>query len=95
MNRSNLIARISVRAGVMTDQVEAVLDAMVSEIVEAMRKGEKVTIAGFGRFEMRVRKEKAYVNPKTKDATQLPPTSAPGFKVSEAMKKRVRNSPRG
>ena len=50
---------------------------------------EKVTIAGFGRFEMRPRKPKAYTNPKTKVSSRLESTSIPGFKASGRFKQKL------
>ena len=41
------------------------MDSVFNTIVEKLQQGEKVTIAGFGRFEMRERKTKSFTNPKT------------------------------
>ena len=54
-----------------------------------LRADEKVTIAGFGRFEMRPRKPKAYTNPKTKVSSRLESTSIPGFKASGRFKQKL------
>ena len=89
MTRSQLIAKIARQTGLPVAQVENVLSVMVDDIIEALAQDEKVTIAGFGRFEMRERKTKAYTNPKTKVASQLEPTSIPGFKASGLMKQRI------
>lgn len=70
-------------------QVERVLDAVCDDIIHCLAEGEKVTITGFGRFEMRERKTKAYTNPKTKAVSQLPPVSVPGFKASSLMKEKI------
>ncbi len=89
MTRSQLIAKIARQTGMPATQVETVVTTMVDNIVESLQKGEKVTIAGFGRFEMRDRKSKAYTNPKTKVSSRLEPTSIPGFKASGLMKQRI------
>lgn len=89
MTRSQLIAHVSKASGVSQPQVENIMDLFVETVVDCLKKGEKVTIAGFGRFEMRERKTKAYTNPKTKEASQLAPTSIPGFKASGLMKNRI------
>ena len=70
-------------------QVERVLDAVCDDIIHCLAEGEKVTITGFGRFEMRERKTKAYTNPKTKTVSQLPSVSVPGFKASSLMKEKI------
>ena len=89
MTRSQLITKLSRQTGLPAGQVENVLDSFVDEVIGALRTGDKVTVAGFGRFEMRGRKTKAYVNPKTKVPSQLQPTSIPGFKASGLMKQRI------
>lgn len=89
MTRSELITTVARQTGVPATQVEDVLDTIVDNIIDGLQKGDKITIAGFGRFEMRERKTKAYTNPKTKQTSQLEPTSIPGFKASGLMKKRV------
>ena len=65
------------------------MDAMFDQIADCLRADEKVTIAGFGRFEMRPRKPKAYTNPKTKVSSRLESTSIPGFKASGRFKQKL------
>ena len=89
MTRSQLIAKVARQSGLSVAQVENVLTLMVDDIIDTLKVGDKVTIAGFGRFEMRDRKTKAYTNPKTKQSSQLQPTSIPGFKASGLMKQRI------
>ncbi len=89
MTRSQLIAKVARQTGMPLAQVENVLATMIDDIIESLQQGDKVTIAGFGRFEMRDRKTKAYTNPKTKVSSQLQPTSIPGFKASGLMKQRI------
>lgn len=89
MTRSQLIAKVARQTGQPAAQIETMLDTVVDNIIECLRDGEKVTIAGFGRFEMRQRKTKAYTNPKTKVSSRLEPTSIPGFKASGLMKQRI------
>ena len=61
----------------------------VDQIADCLRADEKVTIAGFGRSEMRPRKPKAYTNPKTKVSSRLESTSIPGFKASGRFKQKL------
>lgn len=89
MTRSQLITKVASDTGVPAAQVERVMDNLFDNIAENLKQGEKVTIAGFGRFEMRARKTKAFTNPKTKVASQLAPTMIPGFKASGLLKTRL------
>lgn len=89
MTRSQLITKVSQNTGLQEAQVELVMDDIVESIVQSLKQGDKVTIAGFGRFEMRTRKTKAFTNPKTKVSSQLEPTAIPGFKASGILKSRL------
>lgn len=89
MTRSQLITQVAADTQMTQAQVEVVLDAVCGTIMDKLAADEKVTIAGFGRFEMRQRKTKAYTNPKTKTVSQLPPAAIPGFKASGRMKERT------
>ncbi len=84
MTRSQLIVKVARQTGLPAAQIENVLDTIVDDLIEALQNDEKVTIAGFGRFEMRDRKTKAYTNPKTKVASQLDPTQHSRFQGQRA-----------
>ena len=75
MTRSQMIETVARKTGFTEAQVETTMDAMFDQIADCLRADEKVTIAGFGRFEMRPRKPKAYTNPKTKVSSRLESTS--------------------
>ena len=89
MTKSQLVAAVAARTGLPESEAARVMETAEELILEALRRGEKVTIAGFGRFEMRPRSEKAYVNPRTGQHTRLPSAMAPGFRPSGAMKRRL------
>ena len=56
MTRSQMIETVARKTGFTEAQVETTMDAMFDQIADCLRADEKVTIAGFGRFEMRPRK---------------------------------------
>ena len=89
MTRSQLITKVANDSGLSAAQVEKVMDGILGTIGDVLRDGEKVTIAGFGRFEMRERQTKNFTNPKTKVTSQLKPTAIPGFKASGRLKEKV------
>ena len=89
MTRSQLITKVANDTGLSAGAVEKVMDGIFGTIGDVLRSGEKVTIAGFGRFEMRERQTKNFANPKTKVTSQLQPTAIPGFKASGRLKEKV------
>ena len=89
MTRSQLITKVANDTGLTATAVEKVMDGIFGTIGDVPRNGEKGTIAGFGRFEMRERQTKNFTNPKTKVTSQLQPTAIPGFKASGRLKEKV------
>jgi DNA-binding protein HU-beta len=89
MTRSQMITTVAEKTGYSAQQVENTMDALFDQIADCLKEDEKVTIAGFGRFEMRPRKPKAYTNPKTKVSSRLESTSIPGFKASGRFKQKL------
>ncbi len=89
MTRSQMITTVAEKTGYSAQQVEATMDVLFDQIADCLKDDEKVTIAGFGRFEMRPRKPKAYTNPKTKVSSRLESTSIPGFKASGRFKQKL------
>ena len=89
MTRSQLITKVANDTNLSAAEVERVMDGIFGTIGDVLREGDKVTIAGFGRFEMRERQTKNFTNPKSKATSQLQPTSIPGFKASGRLKAKV------
>ena len=89
MTRSQMITAVAARTELSEATVEQVMDGVFGTITDCLKRNEKVTIAGFGRFEMRPRKPKAYTNPKTKVSSRLESTSIPGFKASGRFKQKL------
>ena len=87
MTRSQMIETVARKTGFTEAQVETTMDALFDQIADCLRADEKVTIAGFGRFEMRPRKPNT--NPKTKVSSRLESTSIPGFKASGRFKQKL------
>ena len=66
MTRSQLITKVANDTNMTAAEVEKVMDGIFGTIGDVLKSGDKVTIAGFGRFEMRERQTKNFTNPKTK-----------------------------
>ena len=64
MTRSQLITKVANDTGISAVEVEKIMDGIFGTIGDVLKAGDKVTIAGFGRFEMRERQTKNFTNPK-------------------------------
>ena len=89
MTKTELINSIAEKASCTKKDAAAALEATLSSIQETLVKGEKVSITGFGTFEIRERGEKTCINPKTKTKMVCPPCKAPAFKAGRGLKEAV------
>ncbi len=89
MNKTELIAAVAEKAGLTKKDAERVVNASVEAITEALVKGDKVNLAGFGIFEVKNREARTGRNPRTKETIQIPATRLPAFKASKTLKDAV------
>ena len=86
MNKSDLIAAIAAKTECTKKDGEATLNAFVDVVTEALVKGDKVQLVGFGSFEVRKRAARKGRNPQTKEEIKIPASKAPVFKAGKALK---------
>ncbi|WP_088892353.1 HU family DNA-binding protein [Leptolyngbya ohadii] len=89
MNKGGLVDQVAEKANVSKKQAEAVLAATIDSIMETVSSGDKVTLVGFGTFELRERKEREGRNPKTGEAMTIPVTKVPAFSAGKQFKESV------
>lgn len=89
MNKAELIERLSKKTALTKTQSEAVLDAAISIISEAVSEGEEVKLVGFGTFSLSSRKGRLGMNPKTGKKIEIPPSTVPKFKAGKDFKSLV------
>ena len=89
MNKTELIAAVAEKAGLTKKDAERVINATVETITESLRKGDKVSVSGFGIFEVKAREARVGRNPRTKETIQIPATKLPAFKASKTLKDAV------
>jgi DNA-binding protein HU-beta len=90
MQKTEFIKAVSDRTGVSQKETKQVIDAALQVIAESLQKGEKVTLTGFGTFEVRQRQEREGVNPQTRAKITIPATMTPGFSASSTLKDAVK-----
>lgn len=89
MTKSELIGNVAEKTGFTRAEAEAAVNATVASITDALVSGEKVSIVGFGMFEVRDRKEKQVINPQTKEKMTVPASKSPAFKAGQTLKSAV------
>ena len=88
MNKAELIEALSARLG-DKKAATAALDAVLAEVQQAVTKGDRVAITGFGVFEKRVRGARTARNPRTGEAVKVKKTSVPAFRAGAGFKEMV------
>ena len=88
MNKTELIEVLSTRLG-DRKSATAALEAFVTEVQNAVTKGDKVSITGFGVFEKRDRAARTARNPRTGETVKVKKTSAPAFRPGTGFKELV------
>lgn len=91
MSRDDLIKKIAGAAGTSQKVAGHALAATLDAISQSLKKGEKVSLVGFGSFSVAHRKARNGINPKTRKPLKIParkvPVFKPGKKLKEAVKK--------
>jgi len=86
MNKTELIAAVAEHSGLSKKDSEAAINATIDSITTALKGGDKVSLVGFGTFEVKERAARMGRNPKTKETIQIPASKAPVFKAGKAFK---------
>lgn len=90
MNKAELVSALAEKTGAKKKDAEASINALTACIEEALIKGEKVQLIGFGTFEVRQRKSRQGRNPrKPGEIIEIAAAKAPVFKAGKALKDAV------
>ena len=89
MNKVELVAAVVEKTGLAKKDAEKAVAAVLDSVKEAVAKGDKVQLVGFGTFEVRARAARTGLNPQTKETINIPASKAPVFKAGKAFKDAV------
>ena len=89
MNKSELIDQIAKAAGVSKAAAGRSLDATTAAITKAMKKGDPVTLIGFGTFYVGQRAARNGRNPRTGSTIKINAANSPKFRAGKALKDAV------
>jgi DNA-binding protein HU-beta len=89
MNKTELIDAAASSAGMRKTDVQAALDAVLDAITEEVGRGNKVTLTGFGNFELRERAARIGRNPQTGEEIHVAASKTPAFKAGKSFKDAV------
>ena len=89
VNKNDLIASVASSAGLSKSDATRSLESLLDTITNALKRGEKVSIVGFGNFSISERKATTGRNPRTGESIQIPASKRPKFSVGKALKEAV------
>ncbi|NLO12118.1 MAG: HU family DNA-binding protein [Candidatus Cloacimonetes bacterium] len=90
MSRDELIKKIAGDAGISQKTAGLALASVLDGITQALKKGERVTLVGFGSFSVVKRKARKGINPKTREPLKIPARKVPVFKAGKNLKEAVK-----
>ena len=89
MTKTELIAAVAEVAGLSKKDSEKAVNATFDAITAALEAGEKVSLVGFGAFDVKERAARMGRNPRTKEEVEIPASRVPQFKAGKALKDAV------
>ena len=90
MTKAELIEKIAAKAKISKKAANVAINTFVSATTNALKKGERVALVGFGTCSVAKRKARTARNPRTGETINVPARRAPKFKAGRELKKAIR-----
>lgn len=90
MNKAELVDAVSGKTNLSKKDVASVIDAVQESIAGTLAKGGKVSLVGFGTFQVSKRKARTGLNPRTRETIKIPATTVPKFVAGKSLKEKVK-----
>ena len=90
MTKAELVAQVAKKAGLTARAGKDAVNTVFFSISQALKRGEKVVVTGFGTFLVRKRAARKGRNPQTGAEIQIPATKTPGFTAGKSLKRSVK-----
>ena len=89
MTKVELINAVAAKTGLTKKDSEKAVSAVFGTITDTLKAGEKVSLVGFGTFEVKTRAAREGINPRTKEKIMIAASKLPSFKAGKALKDQV------
>src|SRR3989337_325074 len=93
MTKAELVEEVSRVSELTKKHSEVIVDTVFKSIIDALHRGEKIELRGFGSFRLRKREPRKGRNPKTGDKVDVPPKKGPYFKPGKELKGLINREP--
>jgi DNA-binding protein HU-beta len=85
-NKNELVSKVADKAGLSKKAAESAVNAVIEAVGDSLKSGEKVSVVGFGTFEVRERAARKGRNPQTGKEISIPASRTPAFKAGKSLK---------
>jgi DNA-binding protein HU-beta len=89
VNKQEIVARLARDCGISKAEAARAVDALLDTITRTLKKGDKVTLVGFGTFDTYRRRARPGVNPRTLSPMKIPARRVPRFTAGKDLRKAV------
>ena len=89
MTKAELVEEVARASHLTRKHSEVIVDAVFSSIVDALKKGDKIELRGFGSFRVRNRQSRTGRNPKTGAGVSVPAKRVPHFKPGKELRELI------
>ena len=89
VSKAQLTDEVAEATGMTKARAKGAVDALFEHVTLRLQQGDKITVAGFGTFEVRERKARQGVKPGTSERIDIPASKAPAFKAGKSLKDSV------
>jgi DNA-binding protein HU-beta len=90
MNKAGIVEAVHAVLGGTKVQAEQVVETVLNTVIESLKKGEEVSIAGLGIFSVKMRAAREARNPRTGEAIKVAAMKVPKFRAAKALKDAVK-----
>ncbi len=86
MNNREFISKLAQKSAMSIEEATVNVEQLVNIITERLKDNDQITVSGFGVFDVKMRKERISVNPKSGQRMLVPPKIVPSFRPSAKLK---------
>ena len=86
MTKVELVNAVAEKAGLSKKDSEKAVAAFIASVTDALKQGDKLSLVGFGTFEVKARAARTGINPRTKEPITIAASKNPVFKAGKALK---------
>ena len=90
MTKAELIGNMAAQAGITKITAEKALNSLISALGDALGEGDKITLVGFGTFEVAERSQREGRNPRTGESIVIPPSKVVKFKAGSKLREAIK-----